>query len=245
MTISLVAVFIPVLFMGGIVGRLLHEFSVTITVAILISGFVSLTFTPMLGSRFLRYSHTGHHGRAVRRVRERLPWFDFGLRLYAQEGPAAFLRHHDGGRAAAGRHRVSVSSPCPPASSPARTADSSSASPWPARIFPSTPWPNTCGPYPTSCSGIRTWRDTGTFLMGGNQGGFFASMKPRSERQAVRRSDHRGAAAQGIHGSRHHGVPAESAAHHGERAIHHQRLPDDAAERQSHGHLRLGAAPDG
>ena len=43
MTISLVAVFIPVLFMGGIVGRLLHEFSVTITVAILISGFVSLT----------------------------------------------------------------------------------------------------------------------------------------------------------------------------------------------------------
>src|ERR1022692_334217 len=63
MTISLVAVFIPVLFMGGIVGRLLHEFSVTITIAILISGFVSLSFTPMLGSRFLRYSHTGHHGR--------------------------------------------------------------------------------------------------------------------------------------------------------------------------------------
>ncbi len=54
MTISLVAVFIPVLFMGGIVGRLLHEFSVTIVVAILISGFVSLSLTPMLGSRFLR-----------------------------------------------------------------------------------------------------------------------------------------------------------------------------------------------
>jgi HAE1 family hydrophobic/amphiphilic exporter-1 len=63
MTISLVAVFIPVLFMGGIVGRLLHEFSVTITVAILISGFVSLTFTPMLGSRFLRFSHGARHGR--------------------------------------------------------------------------------------------------------------------------------------------------------------------------------------
>jgi hydrophobic/amphiphilic exporter-1 (mainly G- bacteria), HAE1 family len=54
MTISLVAVFIPVLFMAGIVGRLLHEFSVTIVVAILISGFVSLSLTPMLGSRFLR-----------------------------------------------------------------------------------------------------------------------------------------------------------------------------------------------
>ena len=61
MTVSLVAVFIPVLFMGGMVGRLLHEFSVTITVAILISGFVSLTFTPMLGSRFLPV-HERKHG---------------------------------------------------------------------------------------------------------------------------------------------------------------------------------------
>jgi HAE1 family hydrophobic/amphiphilic exporter-1 len=62
MTISLVAVFIPVLFLGGIVGRLLHEFSVTIVVAILISGFVSLTLTPMLGSRFLRVEHSSGHG---------------------------------------------------------------------------------------------------------------------------------------------------------------------------------------
>jgi HAE1 family hydrophobic/amphiphilic exporter-1 len=54
MTLSLVAVFIPVLFMGGIVGRLLHEFAVTIGVAILVSGFVSLSLTPMLCSRFLR-----------------------------------------------------------------------------------------------------------------------------------------------------------------------------------------------
>jgi HAE1 family hydrophobic/amphiphilic exporter-1 len=54
MTLSLVAVFIPVLFMGGIIGRLLHEFAVTIGVAILVSGFVSLSLTPMLCSRFLR-----------------------------------------------------------------------------------------------------------------------------------------------------------------------------------------------
>jgi HAE1 family hydrophobic/amphiphilic exporter-1 len=53
MTLSLVAVFIPVLFMGGILGRLLHEFAVTITAAILVSGLVSLTLTPMLCSRFL------------------------------------------------------------------------------------------------------------------------------------------------------------------------------------------------
>ena len=62
MTFSLVAVFIPVLFMAGIVGRLLHEFSVTIVVAILISGFVSLSLTPMLGSRFLRSERETRHG---------------------------------------------------------------------------------------------------------------------------------------------------------------------------------------
>ena len=54
MTISLVAVFIPVFFMGGIVGRLLHEFAVTIGMSILISGFVALTLIPMLTSRFVR-----------------------------------------------------------------------------------------------------------------------------------------------------------------------------------------------
>ncbi len=63
MTLSLVAVFIPVLFMGGLVGRLLHEFSVTISAAILVSGFVSLSLTPMLCSRFLRPPQTQKHGR--------------------------------------------------------------------------------------------------------------------------------------------------------------------------------------
>src|SRR5215469_10031203 len=65
MTLSLIAVFIPVLFLGGMVGRLLHEFSVTIIVAIVISGFVSLTFTPMLGSRYLP-PHTRKHGALYR-----------------------------------------------------------------------------------------------------------------------------------------------------------------------------------
>jgi hydrophobic/amphiphilic exporter-1 (mainly G- bacteria), HAE1 family len=63
MTISLVAVFIPVLFMAGMLGRMLHEFAVTITVAILISGAVSLTLTPMLSSRFLRPPGEERHGR--------------------------------------------------------------------------------------------------------------------------------------------------------------------------------------
>jgi HAE1 family hydrophobic/amphiphilic exporter-1 len=63
MTLSLVAVFIPVLFMGGVVGRLLHEFAVTIGAAVLVSGFVSLTLTPMLCSRFLRPPGEEKHGR--------------------------------------------------------------------------------------------------------------------------------------------------------------------------------------
>ncbi|HEY2376759.1 MAG TPA: efflux RND transporter permease subunit [Gemmatimonadaceae bacterium] len=63
MTLSLAAVFIPFLFMGGIIGKLFHEFAVTIGVAILVSGFVSLTLTPMLSSRFLRSEHERTHGR--------------------------------------------------------------------------------------------------------------------------------------------------------------------------------------
>jgi len=62
MTVSLVAVFIPVLFMKGILGRLLHEFALTISVAILVSGFVSLTLTPMLCSRFLKPAQAERHG---------------------------------------------------------------------------------------------------------------------------------------------------------------------------------------
>jgi HAE1 family hydrophobic/amphiphilic exporter-1 len=63
MTISLAAVFIPVLFMGGILGRLLKEFAVTIIVAVLISGVVSLTLTPMLCSRMLKVEREEQHGR--------------------------------------------------------------------------------------------------------------------------------------------------------------------------------------
>jgi HAE1 family hydrophobic/amphiphilic exporter-1 len=80
MTISLAAVFIPVLFMGGIVGRLMHEFAVTITAAILVSGVVSITLTPMLCSRFLKPPHSVRHGR-VYQATERM--FDVALAGYA------------------------------------------------------------------------------------------------------------------------------------------------------------------
>jgi len=63
MTLSLAVVFVPVLFMGGVIGRLLHELAVTIMAAILISGFVSLSLTPMLCGRWLRPEREQRHGR--------------------------------------------------------------------------------------------------------------------------------------------------------------------------------------
>jgi HAE1 family hydrophobic/amphiphilic exporter-1 len=87
MTLSLAAVFLPVLFMGGVLGRLLHEFAVTIMSAILVSGFVSLTLTPMLCSRFLLPHQGGHekHG-SVFNLFERMQqgltdWYDVSLKI--------------------------------------------------------------------------------------------------------------------------------------------------------------------
>src|SRR6267154_261921 len=98
MTISLAAVFIPVLFMGGILGRLLHEFAVTIIVAVLISGFVSLTLTPMMCSRILKPHADVKHGslflaseRAFDAVR------DASGVLYAKM-PKGFLPSEDAGQ---------------------------------------------------------------------------------------------------------------------------------------------------
>jgi HAE1 family hydrophobic/amphiphilic exporter-1 len=92
MTLSLSAVFIPVLFMGGILGRLLHEFAVTIGAAILVSGFVSLTLTPMLCSRFLKPPKSERHGHLYA-VTER--YFDAMLDLY-QRSLSWVMRHRRG-----------------------------------------------------------------------------------------------------------------------------------------------------
>ena len=84
MTLSLAAVFIPILFMGGFVGRLFHEFAVVIGASILISGFVSLSLTPMLASRFLKPGGEAHHGRLYawsERVFDGMLWvYEVGLR---------------------------------------------------------------------------------------------------------------------------------------------------------------------
>jgi HAE1 family hydrophobic/amphiphilic exporter-1 len=87
MTVSLAAVFIPVLFMGGIVGRLLHEFAVTIVLTIVVSGLVSVSLTPMLCSRLIRPLHESEGKRrgAFYRVSER-------IFVRAQEGYGKSLR---------------------------------------------------------------------------------------------------------------------------------------------------------
>src|SRR5205085_11974158 len=82
-TFSLIAVFIPVLLMGGIVGRVFREFAVTIAIAIVVSGFVSLTLTPMLCARVLRGHHAGEVKKKqiwILRVFERT--FDLWLKSY-------------------------------------------------------------------------------------------------------------------------------------------------------------------
>ena len=89
-SLSLVAVFIPILFMGGLFGRLLHEFAVTLSVAILVSAVVSLTLTPMLCGRFLRAEHPDRpHGRFYE-ASERL--FNGTLHIY-EVGLKWVLRH--------------------------------------------------------------------------------------------------------------------------------------------------------
>ncbi len=181
MTISLVAVFIPVLFMGGIVGRLLHEFSVTIALAILISGLVSLTLTPMLGSRFLRMDHGQRHGWLFNffergfnlmatayastlrfALRVRLATVAVAVLLLAgtfflfKEMPTGFIPSQDSGFFFA----FTMAGQDVSYESMARHEVAVSEI---ARHDPNV-------------------QAVGVFLMGGNQGGFFALMKPRAER---------------------------------------------------------------
>jgi hydrophobic/amphiphilic exporter-1 (mainly G- bacteria), HAE1 family len=95
MTLSLTAVFIPILFLGGIIGRLFHEFAVTIAVSILVSGVVSLSLTPMLASRFLRPESETQHGRlymaSERAWRSVIGWYERSLAMVMRHRPATMV----------------------------------------------------------------------------------------------------------------------------------------------------------
>jgi HAE1 family hydrophobic/amphiphilic exporter-1 len=85
MTLSLAVVFLPVFFMPGVFGRLLHEFSIVIISAVLVSGFVSITLTPMLCKRFLRSEHDREHGWMYQKLENMLDasmrWYGASLRI--------------------------------------------------------------------------------------------------------------------------------------------------------------------
>jgi HAE1 family hydrophobic/amphiphilic exporter-1 len=90
MTTSLVAVFIPLLFMGGLIGRLFHEFAVTLSFAVLVSGVLSLTLTPMMCSRFLRPETSyGKPGRFYRAAEASFNWL-----LGGYEGALRWVLRH-------------------------------------------------------------------------------------------------------------------------------------------------------
>ncbi len=100
LTFSLVAVLIPLLFMGDVVGRLFREFAITLAVAILISALVSLTFTPMLCARLLKHVPVERQGRFQRPAGDAArPWLDRVVAVYARVSRL-------GARAAAGRARA-------------------------------------------------------------------------------------------------------------------------------------------
>src|SRR3984957_11512625 len=182
MTVSLVAVFIPVLFMGGIVGRLLHEFSVTITVAILISGFVSLTFTPMLGSRFLRYSHTGHHGRLYGAFESGFnaltSSYDYTLKKVLRHSFATMMA---GVLLLVGT--VYLFFNMPTGFIPSQDSGFTFAIVMTGQDISFESMAKHLRAVSDIAQRDPNVMDTGTFVMGGNQGGFFARMKPRSERR--------------------------------------------------------------
>src|SRR4029079_17006689 len=88
-SVSLIAVFIPLLLMSGIIGRLFREFAVTVSMTIAVSAFVALTLTPMMASRFLKPEKEVHHGRFYN-ITER--GFDLMLKGY-ERMLAVAMRH--------------------------------------------------------------------------------------------------------------------------------------------------------
>ena len=185
MTLSLAAVFIPVLFMSGILGRLLHEFAVTIGVAILVSGLVSLSLTPMLCSRFLRASKETEHGRLWRLFES---FFDALLRLYDRTLQVT-LRHS--WRPWRFRwwwwsERHTCSWPFPKASCRTRTRGRSSSSPKGRRGFPSTTWCEHQTALEQSGDGAALRGLFHVHRRGGTmQGRIFVRLKPRNQRMSA------------------------------------------------------------
>ena len=192
MTLSLAAVFIPVLFLGGVLGRLFKEFAVTICVAILISGVVSVTLTPMLCSRFLRSAHHAKHGFFYNMTEK---FFQGMLRVY-DVTLQMVLRHTVLMMArfvlvlvATGYMFVTI----PKGFIPDRIPTNSTSSPKRSRAPRSTRWPSMRRRSPTSfrrpergvVDGERRRHHGASNLGGPNYGELVIHLKPRAQRQRL------------------------------------------------------------
>ncbi len=142
LTFSLIAVLIPLLFMGDVVGRLFREFAITLAVAILISAVVSLTLTPMMCARLLRHVPEAEQGALLPRERPAVRQDDRRLRTHARLGARSpggdFARRARHARA----HGAAVRLWCRRASSRCRTPESSRAFRKRRSRSRSTPWPS-------------------------------------------------------------------------------------------------------
>jgi hypothetical protein len=165
---------------AGIVGRLMHEFAVTIGAAILVSGLVSLTLTPMLCSRFLKPLHSMHHGLLYNSVERVFDAWLKELRLDAEADDPLQGRHDGRVGDAAGRHRLFVRRPSPKVSFRASTPGRSAAVSSSRRASATTPPCCACGRSWRSCRRIRTSpRSPATRAAGVSN----IDLKPRLERK--------------------------------------------------------------
>ena len=218
MTISLTAVFIPILFLGGIVGRLFHEFAVVIAVSILVSGFVSLTLTPMLSSRFLRpHAHDEKHGRAYQVTEAGYEWL-----LARYKGSLEWVMNHratdDGVLVRDSRRHGRVVHVDPeglhpePGQRPALRHDGDGAG-HVVRRHGDAPeaGERDIVAADTNIAGFYSAVGGSSTVSGTNQGRLLIGLKPRDKR-LERRRHHQGAAAEAGEDSRHRRVHAESAA---------------------------------
>ncbi len=192
-SLSLVAVFIPLLLMGGIIGRLFREFAVTVTMTILVSAFVSLTLSPMMCSLFLRDERAVKHGRAYQFVERGFEWLLNAL--HARTGFRAEASEADPDRISAdgGAVRGVVRRTRPRDFSRSRIPASSMASPMHRRMCRLR---RCCRLQHELMDIVAKDPDVATsasFLGGSrpvNNGFVIIGLKPRDERNATARRDH-------------------------------------------------------
>ena len=186
-SISLVAVFIPLLLMGGIIGRLFREFAITMTMTIVISAFVSLTLSPTMCALFLRDEKHAVHGKLYMTVEKAfdriLAWYTRGLDFCLDHRRATLSGVSDHARG----HRGAVHRDPQRVSSRSRIPGSFPASPMGRRTFPSMRWCAASMRSWTSCRKDPDVESYGTGLGGSrpiNNGFVVIGLKPRDERSA-------------------------------------------------------------